>query len=149
MKKEIENMELKELIQAIVDKIGPKFTEEKLETEKDFKQDLDFFDREYHTNIKDKIKEIPLLAEIFNSSIDNILETNAFLFSMLGVEAKIENELLKDLTKEQAKLLEDLQKHQNVISSEMVGQAFIYGYATAVELRDEAVKKYPNIKMSE
>lgn len=149
MKKEIENMELKELIQAIVDKIGPKFTEEKLETEEDFKQDLDFFDREYHTHIKDKIKEIPLLAEVFNSSIDNILETNAFLFSMLGVEAKIENELLKDLTKEQAKLLEDLQKYQNAISSEMVGQAFVFGYATAVELRDEAVKKYPNIKISE
>ena len=68
---------------------------------------------------------------------------------MLGVEAKIENELLKDLTKEQAKLLEDLQKYQNAISSEMVGQAFVFGYATAVELRDEAVKKYPNIKISE
>ena len=147
--KKVEDMDLKELIQAIVDKIGPKITEEKLETQEDFKQDLDFFFIVYHTHIKDKIKEIPLLAEVFNSSIDNILETNAFLFSMLGVEAKIENELLKDLTKEQAKLLEDLQKYQNAISSEMVGQAFVFGYATAVELRDEAVKKYPNIKISE
>ena len=45
-------------------------------------------------------------------------------------------------------LLEQLQKCGNIMTSELVEQAFIFGYATAVEFRDEAVKKYSK-KLSE
>ena len=54
----------------------------------------------------------------------------------------INDELLKTLNEEQKDLLEQWQYCEDRILDDMVEQAFVYGYATAVELREEAIKQY-------
>lgn len=144
--KEVEGLDLKELIQAVVNKIGPKYSEDETKVEENFKNYLDNFDKEYYTHLKEKVKEIPLLINVFRKLIDEIFELNEFQLAVLQKQVSIENELLKNLTSEQIQLLEQLQKCGNILNSEMVEQAFIFGYSTAVELRDEAIKQYPQNK---
>lgn len=60
---------------------------------------------------------------------------------ILETQVNIEEKLLKDFNNEQIDLLEQLQKCGNMMTSELVEQAFIFGYATATQLRDEAVKQ--------
>ena len=55
----------------------------------------------------------------------------------------INDELLKTLNEEQKNLLEQWQYCEDRILDDMVEQAFVYGYATAVELREEVIKQYP------
>ena len=107
---------------------------------------MDNFDKEDYTHLKEKVKEIPLLINVFRKLIDEIFELNEFQLAVLQKQVSIENELLKNLTSEQIQLLEQLQKCGNILNSEMVEQAFIFGYSTAVELRNEAIKQYPQNK---
>lgn len=144
--KEVEDLDLKELIQAVENKIGPKYSGDETKVEENFKNYLDNFDKEYYTHLKEKVKEIPLLINVFRKLIDEIFELNEFQLAVLQKQVSIENELLKNLTSDQIQLLEQLQKCGNILNSEMVEQAFIFGYSTAVELRDEAIKQYPQNK---
>ena len=144
--KEVEDLDLKELIQAVVNKIGPKYSGDETKVEENFKNYLDNFDKEYYTHLKEKVKEIPLLINVFRKLIDEIFELNEFQLAVLQKQVSIENELLKNLTSEQIQLLEQLQKCGNILNSEMVEQAFIFGYSTAVELRNAAIKQYPQNK---
>ena len=60
-------------------------------------------------------------------------------------ELYFRNEAATDLVEkdEQKDLLEQWQYCEDRILDDMVEQAFVYGYATAVELREEAIKQYP------
>lgn len=55
----------------------------------------------------------------------------------------INQELIKNLNDEQKDLLEQWQYCEDRILDDMIEQAFVYGYATAFELREEAIKQYP------
>lgn len=145
--KNIEEMSFKELVKLLSDKLKKEYYSDK-DIEGDFKRYLEDFDKQYNTYIKEKVKETPLLLNVFRKLIDEIFELNKFQMKILETQVKIEDKLLKNFNKEQMDLLEQLQKCGNRMTSELVEQAFIFGYATAVEFRDEAVKKYPK-KLSE
>lgn len=141
-------MNFKELVQLLANKLKKEYYDDKGKTEEDFKKYLEDFDKQYNTYIKEKVKKTPLLLNVFRKLIDEIFELNKFQMKILEIQVNIEDKLLKNFNKEQMDLLEQLQKCGNMMTSEMIEQAFIFGYATATQLRDEAVKKYPK-KLSE
>ena len=141
--KKIEEMSFKELVKLLSDKLKKEYYSDK-DIEEDFKKYLEDFDKQYNTYIK--VKETPLLLNIFRKLIDEIFELNKFQMKILETQVHIEEKLLKNFNKEQMDLLEQLQKCGNMMTSEMIEKAFIFGYATATQLRDEAVKKYPKNK---
>ena len=145
--KNIEEMSFKELVKLLSDKFKKEYYSDK-DIEGDFKKYLEDFDKEYNTYIKEKVKETPLLLNVFRKLIDEIFELNKFQMKILETQVNIEEKLLKNFNNEEIDLLEQLQKCGNMMTSELVEQAFILGYATATQLRDEAVKKYPK-KLSE
>ena len=145
--KNIEEMSFKELVKLLSDKLKKEYYSDK-DIEGDFKKYLEDFDKEYNTYIKEKVKETPLLLNVFRKLIDEIFELNKFQMKILETQVNIEEKLLKNFNNEEIDLLEQLQKCGNMMTSELVEQAFILGYATATQLRDEAVKKYPK-KLSE
>ena len=138
----IEEISFKELVKLLSDKFKKEYYSDK-DIEEDFKKYLEDFDKQYNTYIKVKVKETPLLLNIFRKLIDEIFELNKFQMKILETQVNIEEKLLKNFNKEQMDLLEQLQKCGNTMTSEMVEQAFRFGYATATQLRDEAIKKYP------
>ena len=143
----IEEISFKELVKLLSDKFKKEYYSDK-DIEGDFKKYLEDFDKEYNTYIKEKVKETPLLLNVFRKLIDEIFELNKFQMKILETQVNIEEKLLKNFNNEEIDLLKQLQKCGNMMTSELVEQAFILGYATATQLRDEAVKKYPK-KLSE
>lgn len=146
--KKVEEMELKELIQLLANKFKKEYYDYKGKTEEDFERYLINFEKEYNIYLRNKSQEIPVLVDTFNNLIDDIFETDDFKNSIVGTQMKLTEELLKVSNEEQAKLFNEIQEFQNVAFSETVERAFIFGYATAIQLRED-LKKYTNIKISE
>lgn len=147
-KKEVEDMNFKELVQLLANKFKKEYYDDKGKTEEDFKKYLEDFEKAYHIHLRKRTKETPILVNTFGSLIDDIFELNEFQISVLGTQAELEKKLLENLTDEQANILKELQGFQNIVSSEMIGQAFVFGYATAIQLRED-LKKYTKNKISE
>lgn len=146
--KKVEDMELKELIQLLVNKFKKEYYDDRNKTEEDFEKYLINFEKEYNIYLRNKRQEIPVLVDTFNNLIDDIFEMDDFKNSIVGTQMKLTEELLKVSNEEQAKLFNEIQEFQNVAFSETVERAFIFGYATAIQLRED-LKKYTNIKISE
>lgn len=111
-----------------------------------YKDYLEGFDNEFETHTKERIKETPLLMGIFNEFIDHIYKPSNMYWVAAKAKNMIKEDLLKTLNDEQKNMLEQLQECEDRILDDMTEQAYVYGYATAVQLRDEAVKQYPSKK---
>lgn len=148
MKKKVEDMELKELVKLLANKFKKEYYDDKGKTEEDFKKYLINFEKEYNIYLRNKRQEIPVLVDTFNNLIDDIFETDDFKNSIVGTQMKLTEELLKVSNGKQANLFKEIQEFQNVSFSETVERAFIFGYATAVQLRED-LKKYTKNKISE
>ena len=109
-----------------------------------YKNYLEGFDEEFETHTKDRIKETPLLMEIFDKFVEHIFKPSNMYWVAAKTKNMIKDDLLKTLNDEQKDMLEQLQLCEDRILDDMTEQAFIYGYATAVQLRDEAIKQYPS-----
>lgn len=109
-----------------------------------YKNYLEGFDDEFETHTKDRIKETPLLMEIFDKFVEHIFKPSNMYWVAAKTKNTIKEDLLKTLNDEQKDMLEQLQLCEDRILDDMTEQAYIYGYATAVQLRDEAVNQYPN-----
>lgn len=76
----------------------------------------------------------------------NLYKIYIDLVTYIGLATKtksiIKEEILKSLNEEQKNLLEQLQQCEDRILDDMIEQAYVYGYSTAVTLRDEALKQY-------
>ena len=145
MKKKVEDIELKELIQLLADKFKKEYYGDKCKTAEDFERYLINFEKEYNIYLKNKRQEIPVLVDTFSGLIDDIFETDDFKNSIVGTQMKLTEELLKASNGKQAKLFNEIQEFQNVAFSETVERAFIFGYATAIQLRED-LKKYTKNK---
>ena len=148
MKKKVEDMELKELVKLLANKFKKEYYDDKGKTEEDFKKYLINFEKEYNIYLRNKRQEIPVLVDTLNNLIDDIFETDDFKNSIVGTQMKLTEELLKVSNGKQANLFKEIQEFQNVSFSETVERAFIFGYATAVQLRED-LKKYTKNKISE
>lgn len=114
--------------------------QQKKENYKDY---LKGFDEEFETYTKDRIKETPLLMRMFNEFVEHIFKPSNMYWVAAKTKEMIKDDLLKTLDDREKDLLEQLQLCEDRILDDMIEQAFVYGYATAVELREEAIKQYP------
>lgn len=108
-----------------------------------YKNYLEGFDEEFETHTKVRIKETPLLIGIFNEFVQQVYRPSKMYWLVAKTKEIINQELIKNLNDEQKDLLEQWQYCEDRILDDMIEQAFVYGYATAVELREEAVSQYP------
>lgn len=104
---------------------------------------LEGFDEEFQTHTKERIKETPLLINIFNEFIQSIYRPSKLYKLALKTKNDIYEEMNKTFTEEQKQLLEKWKYCEDRILDDKAEQAFIYGYAMCSQMKDEAIKQYP------
>lgn len=150
---ELKKMETKELLKLLVEKMGYDFSKEEIigkpsEKYQEIKEDLytgylQGFDEEFETQTTKRIKETPLLINLFQEFIQEIYQPSELYNIVLETKIKISDELNKTLNKEQKHLVKQMEFCDDKIVDDIIEQAFIYGYAMSCQLREEAVKQYP------
>lgn len=117
---------------------------EKLQNDENkYKDYLEGFDEEFETNCKERIKETPLLLSLFQEFVQQIYRPSKLYKLAHKTKQIIDDELRNTLDKEQQNLLEQWQYSEDRVLDDMIEQAFIFGYAMSIQLRDDAVKQYP------
>lgn len=107
-----------------------------------YKEFLKGFDEEFETHTKNRIKETPLLLTLFRDFIQEIYRPSEIYKLSIQAKKQITEELNKNLNKQQIKLLEKWQYYENIMSEDLVEQAFIYGYSMCNQLKEESIKQY-------
>ena len=101
---------------------------------------IEQFDDEFGSMLKDKIKDAPLLVNIFREYIEQNYKTSKYYNLVLHKIVEIEDELYATLTDNQKELFKKWQVYNNNLEDNMVEQAFIYGYCFNKELEIEKSK---------
>lgn len=114
----------------------------KQQKEENYKNYLVGFDEEFKTHVVQRIKETPLLLSMFKNFFQEIYRPSRIYKLAIKTKNIINEELKKITNDEQKSLLKQFQYCEDRILEDMIEQAFIYGYATAVELREEAIEHY-------
>ena len=107
-----------------------------------YKEFLKGFDEEFETHTKNRIKETPLLLTLFRDFIQEIYRPSEIYKLSIQAKKQITEELNKNLNKQQKKLLEKWQYYENIMSEDLVEQAFIYGYSMCNQIKQESIKQY-------
>ena len=95
------------------------------------------------THTKDRIKETPLLINLFNDFVQQIYKPSKLYKLAIKTQNDIYEEMKKTFTEEQKQLLEQWKFCEDRILDDMLEQSFIYGYSMSCQLREEAIKQYP------
>lgn len=111
--------------------------------ENKIKNYLEGFDEEFETQTKERIKETPLLINLFNNFVQQIYRPSKLYKLAIKTKNNIYEEMQKTFTEEQKQLLEQWKFCEDRILDDMIEQAFIYGYAMNSQMNDEAIKQYP------
>ena len=111
-----------------------------------YKDYLKNFDEEFETHNKIRTQETPLLMQLFNEFVQHDYKPSNMYWVAAKTKNKIKEDLIKTLNDEQKDLLEQLQFCEDRILDDMTEQAYIYGYAISVQLREEAISQYPSKK---
>lgn len=153
LKEKIKDMETEDLMKALVNKMGYEFSNETIISEKadnynEEKEDLYTgyllgFDEVFETHTQERLKETPLLMNLFQNFIQEIYKPSKLYNIAIEIKSRINEDLKNTLDVDQRKLLEQWQFCEDRILDDMIEQAFIYGYALSAQLRYEAIKKYP------
>lgn len=111
-----------------------------------YKKYLEGFDEEFETHTKIRTEETPLLMALFNEFVEHIYKPSNMYWVAAKTKNMIKEDLLKTLNDEQKDMLEQIQFCEDRILDDMTEQAFIYGYAISVELREESINQYSSKK---
>ena len=111
-----------------------------------YKNYLEGFDEEFETHTQDRLKETPLLMRMFNEFVEHIFKPSNMYWVAAKAKNMIKEDLRQTLDEREQDLLEQLQLCEDRILDDMTEQAFIYGYAIAIQSRDEAINQYPSRK---
>lgn len=158
MKKEefkriVEDMSTEELMKILVDKMKreevEKDTDEKEEI-KNIKNDLneetlysgylEGWDTEYGIQMQNRIKEAPILISILEDMNTEIHRPSKLYKIASTIRERIEEDLNSDMSDKSKRLLEQLKYCDEVILSDAMRDAFIYGYAISNEMEEETEK---------
>ena len=95
------------------------------------------FDKEYQTDLSNTIKNTPILKSIFDDFIQSIyVQSKIYKLSQKGKD--ILKEEIKNLcTLNQQELIKQYLYYENKISDDYIYQAFIYGYALSLQIKNE------------
>jgi len=99
---------------------------------------IDSFDEDYETNIKERIKQKPLLCNLFEKFTEEIYAPTKFYNKTKSKMIELEEEIKKTYCNENKLLHEKWQFLQDRILDDMLQQAFVYGYCLANQLNKES-----------
>ena len=117
--------------------------EEVLKKENLYTEYLEGFDDEFETNTQERIKETPLLMNLFIDFVQEIYRPSKLYKIATEAKKRIDKDLIETLNERQQFLYKQFKVCDDRILDDMVEQAFIYGYSMASQLREEAIKQYP------
>lgn len=136
-----QKFETSKAIKKELDNLQQMINEE--EERKNYKYYLKGFDEEFQTHLQDRMKETPLLLNLFREFVKEIYSPTKIERLAVHIKAEIKEELDNTLTIEQKYYMEQLQFLEDRILDDMVEQGFVYGYAMGIQLKNEAIKQYP------
>lgn len=136
-----QKFETSKAIKKELDNLQQMINEE--EERKNYKYYLKGFDEEFQTHLQDRMKETPLLLNLFREFVKEIYRPTKIERLAVHIKGEIKAELENTLTNEQKYYLEQLQFLEDRILDDMVEQGFVYGYAMGIQLKNEAIKQYP------
>lgn len=156
MKKEefkriVEAMSTEELMKILVDKMRREEVEKEDMDEKeeikniknDLKEEnlysgyLEGWDTEYGTQMQNRVKEAPILISILEDMNTEIHRPSKLYKIASTIRERVEEDLNSDMSDKSKKLLEQLKYCDEVILSDAMRDAFIYGYAISNEMKEE------------
>ena len=113
-----------------------------------FKEYLKIFDNEFDTNSRELSKDVPFLIALFQDFIQNIIQLTNTTKKVHADLVRTSDELRNTLEPYQIDLLEKMQDYDSEIQDDRERQAFVYGYVTAIHLKDESRKQYRRYRNS-
>lgn len=127
-----------------IEKDNAKITKEEIEEKRkvNVKDYLEGFDKEFETYTQEKIKEIPLLINLYQEFLQEVYQPSKRYLLALKIKNEINEDIEKTFTEEQQELMKQFKECQDIILNDMTEEAFVYGYCMATELREEAIKRY-------
>lgn len=127
-----------------IEKDNAKITKEEIEEKRkvNVKDYLEGFDKEFDTYTQEKIKEIPLIINLYQEFLQEVYQPSKRYLLALKIKNEINEDIEKTFTEEQQELMKQFKECQDIILNDMTEEAFVYGYCMATELREEAIKRY-------
>ena len=127
-----------------IEKDNAKITKEEIEEKRkvNVKDYLEGFDKEFDTYTQEKIKEIPLIINLYQEFLQEVYQPSKRYLLALKIKNEINEDIEKTSTEEQQELMKQFKECQDIILNDMTEEAFVYGYCMATELREEAIKRY-------
>lgn len=132
----LKKMETQELIKLLAQKMGYEFSKQtiiskptenyKKEKENLYTGYLVGFDKEFETHTRQRIKETPLLMNLFQEFVQQIYKPSNLYNIARVAKAKISEELEKTLNEEQKQLLKQWEFCKDRMEDDVIEQSFIY-----------------------
>lgn len=139
--------ELAVLYNYNIEKNNTKIPKEEIKEKRivNVKDYLEGFDKEFETYTQEKIKEIPLIINLYQEFLQEVYQPSKRYQLAIKIKKEIDKDIEKTFTEEQQKLMKQYKECQNIILNDMTEEAFVYGYCMATELREEAIKRYGKV----
>lgn len=105
---------------------------------------LKLFDKIFDTNTIKMINEInmPMLHTFFENIQGYLNTTNQDLKESLKKSANMYNELNSTLNEKQQEMFKNYAEFKNKLASIVDEQLFMFGYLTAIQLREETIEQF-------
>ena len=136
--------ELAVLYNYNIEKNNAKIPKEEIKEKRivNVKDYLEGFDKEFETYTQEKIKEVPLLINLYQEFLQEVYQPSKRYLLALKIKNEINEDIEKTFTEEQQELMKQFKECQDIMINDMNEESFIYGYCMASELREEAIKRY-------
>lgn len=144
MKEELKNKQ-KQLLEEVVEvdknrKIDSKEIEQRREI--NVKNYLEGFDKEFETDVAEKINKTPLMVRLYKDFIQEIYQPSKRYKLALKIKNEIDEDINKTFTKEQQELMKQFKECESIMIDDIVQEAFVFGFSVGYQLKEEATKKY-------
>ena len=144
MKEELKNKQ-KQLLEEVVEvdknrKIDSKEIEQRREI--NVKNYLEGFDKEFETDVAEKINKTPLMVRLYKDFIQEIYQPSKRYKLALKIKNEIDEDISKTFTKEQQELMKQFKECESIMIDDIVQEAFVFGFSMSYQLKEEATKKY-------
>ena len=145
MKEELKNKQ-KQLLEEVVEvdknrKIDSKEIEQRREL--NVKNYLEGFDKEFETDVAEKINKTPLMVRLYKDFIQEIYQPSKRYKLALKIKNEINTDIEKTFTKEQKEIMKQFKECESIMIDDIVQEAFVFGFSMGYQLNEESTK---NIK---
>ena len=115
---------------------------------KNVKDYLKGFDKEFETNVQEKIKEVPLLISLYQEFLQEVYQPSNRYKLALKLRNEINDDIEKTFTEEQQEIMKQYKECELIMIDDMTEESFIYGFSLAYQLKEESIKKYNTNKVN-